>query len=342
MSDRTEDTLRDALHSRGEEISPAPALPGILHRARRGGAPPRRWLPAVGIAIASVGLVATAVVVVGQLGGGPDSSPPVAGPDERGRSVVEAPVGSKIPMAVYSSANDVGTPFGDIFAGEFTVTSFGDVGIDAVNALLQQKSERPEVFCNLWSGLGDALRPVTRVTSVTHADGVVTVDLGRDVADPFPDADPVCPVGPQLQQLVHTVGSALRTDDPVLVTINGEPANEVFGVPVDGPVERDMSILAGIRPETPAQGAVISGPVTLTGESSTNEANVVVRAYQDGEQVAEAIGMGGSFDYAPYELTLRGLEPGDYTLKTFWGNDASGSEAYAEVMYPVYTDVTVQ
>lgn len=353
MSDRTEDALRDALRNRGEEIRPIPALPGILHRAGRSRSPSRRWAPAVAIGIASVGLVAGAVVVVGGTGGGPSPAPapPVAGdpvPDDdgvgesRGESVAVEP-GSEIPMAIYSSGSDVGAPFGDVFAGEFPITSSGNVGVDAVNALLQHQSARPEVFCNLWSGLRETPQPVTRVTSVTHTDGVVTVDLGRDVTDPFPGADPVCPVGPQLQQLVHTVTSALRTDDPVLVTVNGEPADAVFGEPVDGPVEPDMSVLAGIRPETPQQGAVFSGPVTVTGESDTFEANVVVRAYQDGRQVAQDIGHGGGYgEFAPYELTLRGLEPGEYTLKTFTGNAASGPEAYAEIMYPVYTDITVE
>ncbi|MDQ3628285.1 MAG: GerMN domain-containing protein [Actinomycetota bacterium] len=356
MPDRTEDALRAALRSRGEEIRPTPALPGILHRARRG-RPARRWLPAVGIAIASVGLVAGAVVVVGDLGTGSGDNPPVAGPDggsgdddsdrtgPADEGVVTAPVGSKIPMAIYASAPDLGTPYGDIYAGEFIVTSTGDVGVDAVNALLEQKSERQDVFCNLWSGPGPTPEPVAGVTSVTHLDGLVTVDLDRDVADPFPAMRTVCPIDPQLQQLVHTVTSALRTEDPVLVTINGEPADEVFGVRIDRrPVGPDMTVLRGIRPQTPEQGAVVSGPVTVTGESDTFEANVVVRAFQDGEQVAQVIGMGGSYgEFARYELTLRGLEPGDYTLKTFTVNAAGGGpEAYAEIMYPVYTDITVQ
>lgn len=351
MSDRTEDTLRDALRDRSDEIRPTPALPGILHRAGRSNrsrSPWRRWAPAVGIAIASMGLVAGAVVVVGGgTDGGQEPSPPVAsesGPDDTppiDDGVVTAPVGSKIPMAIYSSAQQAGTPFGDIYAGEFIITSSGDVGVDAVDALLELESERPKTFCNLWSMLND---PAVGVTSVTHSDGVVTVDLDRDVSsgDPFRDMLLACGVGPQLQQLVHTATSALRTEDPVLVTVNGEPADAVFGEPVDGPVEPDVSALVGIRPEAPAQGAVISGPVSVTGQASTFEGNVVVRAYQDGEQVAEEIWTGPAFEYAPYELTLKGLEPGAYTLKTFTGNAASGPDAYAKIMYPVYTDITVQ
>lgn len=352
MSDRTEDALREALRERGDQIRPTPALPGILHRAQRArGArsPWRRWAPAAGIGIAAVGLVAGAVVVVSDTNGRPDPSPPVAsepGPDDAPPSddgVVTAPVGSEIPMAIYSSASVAGTPYGDIIGGEFVVTSSGDVGIDAVNALLEQKAERQDFFCNLWSGLGDTPEPVAGVTSVTHRDGVVTVDLDRDVADPFPAASPVCAQGMQLQQLVHTVTSALRTDDPVLVTVDGEPAESVFGEPADRPVEADPSILRGIRPATPEQGAVVSGPVTVTGTSDTFEANVVVRAYQDGEEVAEAIGTAGMMgEYAPYELTLEGLEPGRYTLKTFTEDAGSGPESYAPIAYPVYTDITVE
>jgi hypothetical protein len=39
MNDRIESALREALHERGEQISPTPALPGILHRASRTKAP---------------------------------------------------------------------------------------------------------------------------------------------------------------------------------------------------------------------------------------------------------------------------------------------------------------
>ena len=65
---------------------------------------------------------------------------------------------------------------------------------------------------------------------MTHAGGVVTVNLSGDMWDPYPAADLAnVPDGLlTVQQLVWTVQRALDTDDPVLVTAAGEPTRGVW------------------------------------------------------------------------------------------------------------------
>ena len=351
MTDRTESALREALHERGEQISPTPALPGILHRAARARSPRRGWLPIGAVALGAAGLITAGVLVFApgafeepeQLpaGGDPTSDSVDDSSDDESVSVEVLSVepGSKVPTAIYYAHRETG----ELVGAEEIVVSTGDVGVDALTTLFSSRPSNQTVFCNLWSGLGDSGRPaepVAEVRSVTRSEGFVNVDLDRSVADPFPAASTVCSGEPTVQQLVLTVTSALRTDDPVQVTVRGVPADTIFGTPVDGPVAPDHSALAGIRPDVPEQAATVSSPVVVSGESNTFEGTVVLDVYQDGERVKREIGTFGAYEYAPYSFSVD-LEPGQYTLKLYAEDAASGPESLSPVLYPVFRDITV-
>ena len=69
---------------------------------------------------------------------------------------------------------------------------------------------------------------------------MITVDLDRDVWDPYPNVDCHCPPGDiVMQQLVWTLDTALDSTLPVLLTINGEPARGIWVHQLDGPVSME-------------------------------------------------------------------------------------------------------
>jgi len=320
--------LAEALHADAETVRPEPALQRILARTQPAPARTRRFWPVLVSAMAAGALVATAILLFGS--GGTDrprtGEPPVA-------TTTVAP-GDEVQLAVFYTNS-----FGDLLSGGFRVTSTGDLGIDAVQALL---NGRQEGFGNPWSGVMGRPEPIAEVRSVTHESGQITVDFDRELTASASLEQDRSFGQTAIQQLVHTVQSALRSWDPVLITVNGEPADEAFGVPLDGPVAADWSVVTGIRPQTPAQGATVTSPVEVSGESTAFEGTINWQVEQDGAVVDEGFTTGGSMgEYAPYAFTIE-LPPGAYTLKLWEENPSGGQEGLAPQTSLVYLDFTVE
>lgn len=130
-----------------------------------------------------------------------------------------------------------------LIAETVTTENTGDPGLDAVRALLTTRPTDPDNG-NGYDLLTIDPMPITGVNSVTAGDGVINVDLIEDVWDPYPGVRCVCPSGEIItQQLVWTVQTALESDDPVTVTINGEPARGIWMEPLNGPVYADPDAL---------------------------------------------------------------------------------------------------
>lgn len=139
---------------------------------------------------------------------------------------------------IYLLVNGDGSP--RLAPVKVTVSDSGDPGLDAARALVEagELGEKVNGFRQLPG------EPITQVRQVVHRDGLVTVYLARSPWDPYPHIDLDTWVTGDLvvQQLVWTVQSALDTDDPVLLTVRGEPARGVLGVRFGGPVAADRSL----------------------------------------------------------------------------------------------------
>lgn len=338
--------LTSVLRSKAERVTPAPALQQILTRAheestsrsRRGG---RGWLPVIGGVVATAGLIAAAILIFGP-GTEQRTTPPPAE-----SCAVKVHQGCRVDFALYLNRPNLMTLVGT----DATVTSSGNVGLDAVRALLQAKSTDTAV--NPWHGYDTTSPdsgPIAGVNSVTQDPGSVTVDFDRQLTTDLASLQGPA-IGKRIvQQLVLTVQSALRTQSPIMITVNGKPADEAFGYQLAIPGTNAFkaqfahwSWVEGIRPESPRQREVMTSPVTISGTSSTNEGNVrwaiTTRA---GKVVKHGFTTGGSFgEYVPYSFRVR-LEPGDYTVKLWEPNMASGQEAQAGELYVVYTDFRVK
>jgi hypothetical protein len=339
--------LTSVLRSEAERVTPEPALHQILTRAHETGRTKsirRRWggwLPVIGGVVATAGLAAAAIVIFA-----PDDQKATTEPAVS--CAVEVREGCPVDLAVYWTNSGMDT----LVSGNVRVTSSGDVGLDAVQALLDAKSNYPAAV-NAWHGY-NAVRPdtgpIAEVNKVTNGDDVVTVDFDRPLTTDLASLQGDPAVGRRIiQQLVLTVQSALRTDAPVVITVNGKPADEAFGVQLAIPgtdaYEAQFAHwewVEGIRRESPTQGEVMRSPVTISGESSTNEGNVRWEITRAGKVVEEGHTTGGApGEYLPFQFTV-GLPPGDYTVKLWEPNLASGPEAWTDELWVVYTDFTVK
>ena len=330
--------LTSVLRSEAERVTPKPALQEILARAheagpttstrRRGGG----WLPVIGGVVATAGLIAAAILIFGPGEEQRTTLPPAES------CAAQVHEGCPVDLAVYFA-----TSSGDqVHSAGVTVKSSGNVGLDAVRALLDTPSRN--AFANYWHGYDlnpPDSGPIADVNDVTHADEQITVDFDRPLNSEL--ADIQAGLAPMiLQQLVLTVQSALHSDDPVVITVNGQPADEAFGAPLPGPLAADWSMVAGIRPRSPALGQTVTSPVTFTGRSTTSEGTIRWSITRAGEQVRHGFATTGGSQglYEPYEITVR-LAPGDYTVKLWEDNTAGGPEAWTDEFSVVYTDFIV-
>ena len=207
---------------------------------QRGADSRRRWLAVAGSVLAT-----GCVIVAGLAFAGTDDS------DQAETTPLAA--GTPVTIDVYFITSEE-----DLISEQVTVDSTGDLGVDAVTALIYSQPTNPN-STNAWSIMAheanDTADAGAGVQSVTHADGVITVDLDSHVPEGAPIANcprpGACPPAPSgdivLQQLVYTVQAALDTNDPVVLTDQGDPATMVFFTPINGPIEADPHALAPDR-----------------------------------------------------------------------------------------------
>jgi hypothetical protein len=210
------------------------------------------------------------------------------------------------------------TPAGLRLAREFRRLPIDDdLGTAAVTALLTTPGTVPG-HRSAWP-TGSAL-----AAPVTHADGVVTVDLTARTAAGAP-TDPIMAV----QQLVYTVTGALGTTDPVRVLVAGKQVPRLWkdGVDTSVPVPRadplGVRVLVGI--DAPAEGESVTSPVTISGEAAVFEATLLWEVRRGGEVVRSgAVSTAEGQRFAPYSLSVA-LPPGEYEVRVAEDDPSDGA-----------------
>ncbi|MCL3859571.1 Gmad2 immunoglobulin-like domain-containing protein [Actinotalea sp. K2] len=197
-------------------------------------------------------------------------------------------------------------------------------GTDAVVASVQAMvdgADDPD-YSTAWD-------PATEVLSVgPGADGTIVVDLSAQARQ--------ANIGSQgaalmIQQLVHTVTAAAEDETAgVLLTIDGEPAGELWGTVVwDEPVTRadPLEVRVLVQIDEPREGTVTSSPITVSGEANVFEATVLWSVLDaDGTEVAaDFTTTAEGQTFAPFTFSVD-LEPGTYTV-VISESDPSDGEA---------------
>jgi hypothetical protein len=336
----TEDRVRDALAARAERVEVAPdALPRIRERIERHwwhGR--RRWLPAIGGAVA----VATAAAVVGVLTYQPkDGHPPTPANTAPSATTSAVPSPSAAPAGPPTSPSASADPLSGTLVAAIPVYYAGPGGklfreyhqlkvtpdtvpgrvSAAVREMLRSKSAADPDYQTLWSG--------ATVRGVQLDGATATVDLDRAGTTPANPAQAV-------QQLVFTVAAAVA-DTPlpkvtgVRVTIGGAPAGQLWGVVDATGVLRPgnaLDVLAPLWLIEPHEGATVGQTFSVHIAGAVFEATGRLRVRDASgkvvkdQQVMLSIG-------APQrgEATLKlTLAPGRYTIETYFLSAKDGTE----------------
>lgn len=195
-------------------------------------------------------------------------------------------------------------------------------GDDAVRLAVEQMIAGPSDpdYVSPWN-------PTTTVLGVDTAEGVLTVDLSEDARTASTGSQAAAMM---VQQLVHTATAAAGDESlPVMLTIEGEPAGELWGaVSWDEPVTREdpLDVRLLVQVDEPQEGATVTSPLTVSGEAAVFEANLlwsVLDATGTEVQAGFTTTAEGQV-FAPYEFVLE-LAPGEYTV-VISESDESGGE----------------
>jgi hypothetical protein len=213
-------------------------------------------------------------------------------------------------------------------------TAPGAVGRAAMELLVSGDVADPNLFTLAPEG--------TDVLDVHIDDGVMIVDLSDDVVDgPGGSANEAA----FSQQLAHT---AAQFDgvDAVRVRVNGQERDLWGHVDWTQPIEPDPHALSPIIVESPEwDEEVPSGPLTVTGNSLTFEANVVLHLYDPDEELVEdtftTAHQRAVDERGPFEHTFdRALDrPGRWRIDAIAQDAASPGEGLGDFVATVEFEV---
>lgn len=310
--DKPGDDMRDLLSDAVADVEPGHRLDQIRARTAR---PNRRarWYAAGGVALATAAAV-TAFAVVTDLrdGDGPDPAPPPSSP--RAVDVQAVP------------AYFVGrTPHGPRLFREFADVDATVPALDASLGRLERGPTDPD-YTSLWGP--DSFDGASVQGDVIH------VDLADEALHDRPPGMSEAQARLAIEQVIYTVQGALGEGRlPVQFRLDGNPTNEVYGVPTSEPLSESpqLDVLALVSISDPAEGTVLSGRFVARGVASSFEGTVPWEMRDaDGMVVvdgfATAEGWMGRLHRWETEIDVSGIEPGTYTFAALTADPTGGTE----------------
>jgi hypothetical protein len=173
-------------------------------------------------------------------------------------------------------------------------------------------------YSNLW-GKGNT------VNSVSVSDSVATVDLGEISLNVGAEAEQRA-----IDQIVWTLTEFAPEITSVVFTVNGRVVESFAGhVDTSGVFERAIGyeVLNPIQISSINQGAELTSPVTISGQTCTFEANVVWKLSQDGKVVKEGFttASSGCPERGDWSITVADLSEGKYKFEALEYSAEDGS-----------------
>jgi len=350
VNDRTDDDrMRRLLEDAVSDVTPRGRLEDIRARTARARHGRRGWLWGAGAGVVATAATVAAVVTLTQGPGTPGSAqggfasnasgshaaspgaqhasgqPPAATPQGTPtvvRSAASQPTPSKgtpvstLTVPVYFVGD---TPHGPRLYKDNQLAPASDPVRTAVHAAVAGNTLDPDYHSPWPAG--------TDVTGVTADSSGITVALKSGdtslTARPAGMSRQTARIA--VQQVVHTAQDAVGSQAPVNFTVAGKPASRLLGLDVSGGVKRaaDLDVEAVVWVLSPAQGATVHSPFTVTGLANTFEANVVWELERNGHVVKQGHTTATqAMMMAPYSFTVH-APPGQYLLVVH-DSDASG------------------
>ena len=261
--------LTTLLHEAVADVEPTDRLTAIRARVRRRHSR-RLWVVSGGAVVAAAATVAAVALAshprtTAEPEPGPATRPPSSSPSF-------APGGGiLVPVYYVGGPNDRPKLYREFRTGEW---------VDPHNAAIQLLMSTPADpdYRTMWP-LGSLDRAYDRGDLIEVAIGDPSV---RERPSTMSQADAEAAV----QQVIYTVQAEAQERLPVQFTYNGNPIDQVLGVPTSEPLANApiLQTLSRVNLTTPSEGEDVSGTLDVTGVANSFEANVTW-ALEDRSQV---------------------------------------------------------
>lgn len=319
--DRLSELLSDAV----SDIEPGNGLDSIRSRTKVTPMTTRRpWLIATGGAVLATAAVITAIALAsGNLSlNSADPDPAVSPTAETSASDPVDPTPTSEPVAPTTTVAGYylgAAPRGVRLYREFLLVE-ADNPFDAALVALQQTPADPD-YSTPW--------PAGSFSSISFdgigIDGEYAVVIADGALHDRPEGMTPDEAELAIQQVIYTVQAAGQTRAPVQFSYNGNPIDQVLGVPTseglaNAPVLETLSLMSIT---SPAEGEVVSGSFVASGVNNGFEATYAWEIRQGDTVVDQGFGMAeGAYEdkLFPWEtdpIDVSDLAAGTYTFAAF-------------------------
>lgn len=317
------------------DVEPRDALSAIRTRTKVTPMSSRRpWLLATVGAVVATAAVVTAIAFAGgnlgrtaSNGPAPATQVPSQASDSPSPSESPSTTGDTIATGIYYVGD---TPSGPRLYREFAQVPANSRLLAALE-LATQTPQDPD-YRTLW--------PTGSFTQAgfdgTGTDGQYSITLADASLHDRPATMTPDEARMAVQAAIYTVQAAGQSRAPVQFFLDGNPVDQVYGVPTSEPLANDpvLETLSHVSLTTPTEGQVLSGnTLEVTGVANSFEANVVARLqrYEGTEIVAQqpftAEGwMGDQLFPFSGSLDVTGVPPGKYLLMVMTDDPSGGAE----------------
>ena len=303
--------LSNLLHEAVDDVEPTDRLTQIRSAVRRRHSH-RLWVVSGGGAAIAAAATVAAVALANHPGtsAGPDVA---TGPPSVSTPTTDAstgPVeGAGSAVAVYYLGGSTDAPK---LYREFRTAA----GVDSTNAaieLLMMSPVDPD-YRTLW--------PVGSLDRAYQRGDRIEVAIGDPSVRERPSTMSRAQAEAAVQQVIYTVQAQAKDRLPVQFTYQGNPIDQVLGVPTSEPLANApvLQTLSRVNLTTPAEGQEVTGTLQVEGVSNSNEANVAwLIEDSTGTDVASGAitaegWMGEKLFPFQDSLDVSSLDPGTYTF----------------------------
>ena len=307
------DDLTTLLHDAVEDVEPTDRLAAIRQQTRTRRT--QRWY-AVGGAV-----LATAAVVTGiAIAAWPSTDP---GPGQSKDPTASDSVAPDPPFPTYYVGD---TPQGARLFRYFEPAPEGaDSGVATALNLLTAVPSDPD-YRTLW--------PEGAFAGgwIDYAGGLATVLLTDGSLHDRPAGMSAAQARLALEQVVYTVQAQAQALIPVRFQVEGNPVDQVYGVPTSEPLSRapELDVLALVNISNPVEGRVVEGHFSADGLASSFEGTVRWELRDAGGAVVRSDYSTGTFDpeqlteWATGDIDVSDLPAGTYTFAAATDDPSDG------------------
>lgn len=308
MTQSNDQGLSSLLHEAVADVEPADRLAQVRAAVRRQRTR-RLWVWTGGGAVIAAAATVAAVALMSspKTTAGPEPGPVTQPPSSSGSTATPPPSVHTEAIYYLGASNR-----GPLLYREFRALT----GLATPTSVLDGLTSSPDDpdYRTLW--------PAGAFAGADQSNDLITVDLTDSSLHDRPATMTQAEAEASIQQVVYTLQAYAQERLPVQFTLNGNPIDQVLGVPTSEPLANApiLETLSRVNLTTPEEGQEVTDTLEVEGVSNSFEANVpwLIEDSSGTDVASGAITAEGYMDTKLFpfhdSIDVSSLDPGTYTF----------------------------